>query len=152
MDGFIEDLLQEIYTIPLYSKNWSTCDSKVYEEMDHIVLNKLEVAGLIISDEQHHEICSTLGGSKIPLSNSTHSRTVEGPFRVSVFDQPVYLVQQKIGSHYIAILFIYSTLKSVLTPDNGVLSSVELYDQLNKRGIIKVAMDNNTETTAPMNN
>lgn len=138
-DGFIEDLFQEVYTLPLYGSNISSCKSSgIYNDLEHIILNNPKISGLIISDEKHRPLCSTLPENDLGFSSNNYARTILGPFKMSLFEQPVYLIQQKIGNYYIDILIVSSVLKMILKTSNHISSSIVLYDQISKKNIIRI--------------
>ncbi|WP_233586504.1 EAL domain-containing protein [Legionella sp. km772] len=138
VDGFIEDLLQEVYTLPFYGKTIHHCTQEIYESLEHIVLNNPKISGLIITDKNHHSICSTIEPNILESKLSSHSRTLLGPFTSALFDQPVYLLRQKIGPYYIDILLVSSVLKAELETSNILSSEVVLYDKYTKKDLIKI--------------
>lgn len=138
VDGFIEDLFQEVYTLPLYGKNIHECTEELHANLEHIILNNPQISGLIITDKKHRTICSTIPPNNLNTISTLHPRTLLGPFKLPLFDQPVYLVRQKIGPYYIDILLVSSMVKTVLETSNTLASAVVLYDQFNKKDIIKI--------------
>jgi len=138
VDGFIEDLFQEVYTLPLYGKNIHHCAQELYTNLERIILNNPKISGLIVTDKEHRTVCSTIQSNNLDTNLTRHSRTLLGPFTLALFDQPVYLVRQKIGPYYIDILLVSSVLKTVLETSNTLSSAVVLYDKYTKKDIIKI--------------
>ncbi|KTD50829.1 EAL domain-containing protein [Legionella quateirensis] len=138
VDGFIEDLFQEVYTLPVYGKSFTDCKSGLYPYLEHITLNNENIAGISISDNRQQLICSSLPNNESIISSTTHARTLTGPFKLPLFDQPLYLVQQKMGNYHIGILVVSSILQNILKISDKNVNSVALYNNFEKRNIIRV--------------
>ncbi|WP_018578664.1 EAL domain-containing protein [Legionella shakespearei] len=138
VDGFIEDLFQEVYTLPIYGKNFTDCKNGIYPYLEHITLNNPNIAGLTISDNDHKLLCSTLPHNEAVISTTVHARTILGPFKLSLFEQPVYLVQQKMGHYYIGIFVVASVLQNILKTEYDSSNSVALHNQFEKKNIIRI--------------
>jgi sensor c-di-GMP phosphodiesterase-like protein len=138
VDGFIEDLFQEIYSIPLYGKQLSGCDRELYDSMERITLNNPQISGVTINNKEHHPICSTLPSSDVKYSSSVHTRAILGPYKLPFFDQPIYLIEQKIGNYSIDLTIVSAVLKEALETSNELSTSVVLHDQFNRKNIIRV--------------
>ncbi|HAT8179918.1 TPA: EAL domain-containing protein [Legionella pneumophila] len=138
IDGFIEDLLQEIYALPVYGKKIADCKSDLYPFLEHITLNNPKISGVIISDNKHKQFCSTLPDNKGLIAPSTRSRTILGPYDLPLFDQPVYLIQQKMGNYFIGILVVASVFKSELQTEKEQSTSIALYNEYEKKNILRV--------------
>lgn len=138
MDGFIEDLFQDVYTLPVYGKEITDCKTGLFPFMEHISLNNPMISGLIISDQRHKLVCSTLPENETLISGSMHARTISGPFKLSLFDQPVYLIQQKMGHYHIGIVVVSSVMQSVLRASIGVTDTVALHNEYDKKNIIRI--------------
>jgi sensor c-di-GMP phosphodiesterase-like protein len=141
VDGFIEDLFQEVYTLPLYGKKLLNCAAGLSADLEHITLNNPRISGLLISDSHHQLICSTLKENQI-FTSSINARAILGPYSSSLFDQPIYLVQQKIGNYYIGVLIVASVLKSIMHTSSDDVSSVALRHEIDKKNIINVQYNN----------
>lgn len=143
-DGFIEDLFQEVYTLPVYGEKFTDCKNELYPYLQRILLNNNKISGISISDSNYKLICSTLP-TDTRLINTTgiKARTILGPFRLAEFDQPVYLVQQKMGNYQIGIVVVASELERLLqTPIIGA-SSVALHNQFEKKNIVRIEPNKN---------
>ncbi|AEW51672.1 TPA: EAL domain-containing protein [Legionella pneumophila] len=138
IDGFIEDLLQEIYALPVYGKKIVDCKSDLYPFLEHITLNNPKISGVIISDNKHNLFCSTLPNNKDLIATPIRSRSIIGPYNLPLFDQPVYLIQQKMGNYLIGILVIASVLKSELQTDKNQSTSIALYNEYEKKNIFRI--------------
>ncbi|HAU1151543.1 TPA: EAL domain-containing protein [Legionella pneumophila] len=138
IDGFIEDLLQEIYTLPVYGKKIVDCKSDLYPFLEHIILNNPKISGVIISDNKHKLFCSTLPNNKDLIATSTRSRSISGPYELPLFDQPVYLIQQKMGNYLIGIFVIASVLKNELQTEKKQSTSIALYNEDEKKNILRI--------------
>lgn len=138
VDGFIEDLFQEVYTLPVYGKNLTDCKSGLYPYLQHIMLNTPNISALSINDNKHQFICSTLPDNEAIISTSIRARTLVGPFKLSIFDQPVFLIQQKMGNYHIGIFVVASILQNVLKTTDKSVSSIALYNSIEKKNIIRV--------------
>lgn len=140
MDGFIEDLFQEIYALPVYGKNFVDCKSDLYPFLEHITLNNPKVSGVIISDSQHKLFCSTLPNNKGFISTTVHTRTILGPYELPLFDQPVYLIQQKMGNYHIGIYIVASVIKNELKTEKDITTSIALYSVAEKKTILRIEL------------
>ena len=138
VDGFMEDLFQEVYTLPLYSKNFSKCDSKLSVNLEHIILNNPKISGLTIKDKSNHTLCSTIPKHLLNTTSTIQTRRILGPFNLSLFDQPVYVIRQKISFYDIDILLVSSILTNVLKTSNTLVSSVALYDEFSQRELLRI--------------
>lgn len=136
-DRFIEDLFQEIYTLPVYEKNFSDCKEGLAPHLERIPLNDPKIAGLVVSNN-NKLICSTLSDTTGLILSDTRPRNISGPFTLSIFDQPVYLIQQKMGHYYIGIVILSSTIKNVLYPLDNRVSAIALYNNSEKKTILRI--------------
>ncbi|WP_173237175.1 EAL domain-containing protein [Legionella antarctica] len=137
VDKVFEDLFQDVYTLPVPEKNFSNCKTGLTPHLKHISLNDPKIAGLIIRNSKNL-ICSTLDDIQgLNLSNSRR-RSISGPFDLKVFDQPVYLIQQRMGSYNIIILTLASTIKNVISSSDHSLSRIELYNSYERKTILRV--------------
>ncbi|KGP64402.1 diguanylate phosphodiesterase [Legionella norrlandica] len=141
IDGFVEDLFQEIYALPVYGKSFIECKSDLHPFLEHIILNNPKISGVMISDN-NQLFCSTLPNSKnlLPISATipTRTRTILGPYSFSLFDQPIYLIQQKMGNYYISILIVASIIQNELKTGRDKASAIILYSDLEKKNILRM--------------
>ncbi|WP_298625972.1 EAL domain-containing protein [uncultured Legionella sp.] len=160
VDGFVEDLFQEVYTLPIYGKNLTDCKSGLYPYLQHIVLNIPNIAALSIVDNKKQFICSTLPEDETIISASTRARTITGPFKLSVFDESLFLIQQKMGNYHIGIFVVSSILQNVLKTTDKAADSIALYNSSEKKNIIRIekstshnrwVVSNNLNTQTPLN-
>ena len=136
VDSFIVDLVQDLYVLPLYEKNSLNCEH-IRGDLEHIILNNPKISGLLITDENYHLLCSTLDRTpNFFTDNVIHKHSILGPFNLAQFDQPIYLIQYKIGDYFVGIIVVASTLKEVLVSANA--PSVILHDSLSKKNIISI--------------
>lgn len=139
MDSLMEDLFQEVYALPLYGQNLPHCDADLLQLLDHITINNLHISGLIISDSTHKTICSTLRISSVFAPPSfVQARVISGPFKLTVFDEPIYVIEQKMGSYYISIIIFSSVLERTLKTPNLIASAVTLFNQQQQKNIISI--------------
>lgn len=137
VDKFVEDLFQDVYSIPFYEKKFSDCDSSVYPFLERILLNNPKVSGLIVSYD-NKKVCSTLTNISGFVLTTSRIRSILGPFKLNIFDQPVYVIQQKIGHYHIGIVVLASIFKTVLRPYKNSSSIVGLYDNYKKQYVLKI--------------
>ncbi|CEG56837.1 EAL domain-containing protein [Legionella fallonii] len=137
MDRLIEDLFQEVYTLPVYEKNISQCNEGLYPHLEHITLNFPRIAGILVSDK-NKLLCSTIEDTQGLTLSHNKARTILGPFTLPIFDQPVYLLQQKIGNYYVGVLVLASIFKNTITPTEKTPSIIALYDYRQKNNIFKI--------------
>jgi len=138
VDGFIEDLFQDVYTLPIYGDKIPKCEGGLLPYLQRITLNNTRITGLIISNNNHKLICSTIPTKDALISNVTYPRSLTGPFKLRLFDQPVYLVQQKMGKYYIGMIIVSSVLENVLHSPLNITDSVALHNQITKQNIIRI--------------
>lgn len=139
MDGMIEDLFQEVYTLPIYGKNISGCPSDLSNDLQRISYNNTNISGLIVSNLNHQVICSTISPHTILDTNhNKRARMLIGPFALSLYDQPIYLIRQKIGPYYIDIIIVASLLKENLETSNSWINSIVLYNATDKKNLLKI--------------
>ncbi|KTD38468.1 Rtn protein [Legionella moravica] len=138
VDGFIEDLFQEVYTLPVYGSSFSDCQSELYPYLEHITLNNMNIAGISISDKNQQLICSSLPNNDTVISSTPHARSLTGPYELPLFDQPVYLIQQKMGNYRIGILVLSSILQNTLKVSDISINSVALHNNVEKKNVIRV--------------
>jgi sensor c-di-GMP phosphodiesterase-like protein len=137
IDGFIDDLLQEIKGIPSFDKNKVDCDKIIYPYLQHITINNPKISGLIITNEAHELICSELPNDNVLITKSNRLRTLSGPYRLAMFEQPIYLIQQKIGHNNIGIVVLSSILQSTIRNLESPPDFVVLYNRLENRNILQ---------------
>lgn len=159
VDSFIEDLFQEIYTLPVYGTSFPECNAGLHEYLQHITLNNPRISGLIISDTQQKPVCSTLPVTETLRFAPNTTRSITGPLQLSIYDQPVYLLQQKMGNYYVGIIVLSSALQTVLKSANTTISSLLLYQPKEKRTLLRVhysankslwVLNRNPEKKSPM--
>ncbi|MGL6028619.1 MAG: EAL domain-containing protein [Legionella sp.] len=139
MDSLMEDLFQEVYALPLYGQNLPRCDEDLLQLLDRITINNLRISGITISDNTHQTICSTLRTSSAFAPPAfLQARVISGPFKLSVFDEPIYVIQQKMGSYYISIILFSSVLERTLKTPNLIASAVTLFNQQEQKNIISI--------------
>ena len=137
VDRFVDDLFQEIYTLPIYNNNLLDCNSGLYPYLERITLNNPKITGLVVSND-NQIICSTLTNSEGIILSSTRSHAILGPFTLSNFDQPVYLIQLKMGPYHIGILVLAYQIKSILIPSDNNSSAIVLYNNEVKKNILGI--------------
>lgn len=137
MDRLIDDFFQEVYSLPIYGKNSSQCKEKLYPYLEHITLNFPNISGVIVSDKDKL-LCSTIENTQGLTLSSDTTRAILGPFNLPLFDQPVYLLQKKIGNYYVSILVVAKVFKNIITPSDKEPSIVALYDYRQKKNIFKI--------------
>lgn len=143
VDGLIEDLFQDIYTLPIYGSKIPDCKKGLFPYLRHITANNTEISGLVISDKNRKLICSTLPANESLISKSSQPRIIAGPFKIMLFEQPVYLVQQKMGQYYIGIIIFSSVIESVLRPNAKIAHSISLYNDYEHKNIIRLVLSSN---------
>lgn len=141
VDRFIEDIFQAVYTLPVYEKNLVTCNEGFYPHLERISLNYPGIAGITISSNKKL-LCSTLADTQGLTFVDTPARTISGPFNLPVFEQPVYLIQQKMGDYNIGILILSSTIKNILFASDPRSNTVILYNSSNKKNILRIDRSN----------
>lgn len=150
VDRFIEDLFQEVYALPVYEKNFTDCKTGLYPYLERITLNNPKISGLIISNDKKI-ICSTLPDNEGYISSPTTTRSIIGPFNFKVFDQPVYIIQQKLAHNHIGIIVLASTFKNVLKTSDTNSNAISLYNENNKR-ILRIERNSNLSDWSFHNN
>lgn len=155
VDGFIEDLFQDIYTLPIYGTNFSNCKTTLLLQLQHITLNNPNIAGITISNEKNELICSTLTNNDNLNFKIQRPRTLIGPFSHPSFDQYVYLIQQKMGAYRVGLVFIPAVIKNILKINDKSIDAIALYDKYDKKNILFLnrngtnwTIDNNTKPQA----
>lgn len=138
VDGFIEDLFQDIYTLPVYGKEFSDCKTTLYPYLEHIILNNPKISGITISDNVNQLVCSTLPNNEGFLATTTKARSILGPFKLPLFDQPVYLVQQQMGNYHIGILVVASVLEGILRTSKEKSSAISLHNEFERKNILSI--------------
>lgn len=147
LDNFIENILQEMYTLPIYNKNKHHCLKIIYPILQRITLNQPKISGLIITDTKNQLICSNLpSNTTIVSTKNNYGRSLTGPFELALFDKPVYLLQQKIGDYQLGIVMLSSVLEDILQTHDKTTDSIVLYNQLENRNMLGIKhIDNNTK-------
>lgn len=138
VDELTEDLFQEIYALPLYGKDISTCKTSLYRFMEHATINNPRIAGIIISDSKSKPICSTIPDIAASYPATNYSRTIFGPFVPAAFDQPVYLIQQKMGNYYIGVVVVSSVIQDLLQTQKNNASSLSIYNPKEHKNLIRM--------------
>lgn len=137
-DGYIEDLFQEVYTLPVYGKNFKDCKSGLYPYLQHVIINTPNITAISISDNNTQLICSTLPGNQAIVVPTTQARSLLGPFKLSMIDQPVYLIQQKMGNYHIGLLIVASMLQNILKTSDINTDSIALHNSFEKKTILRI--------------
>lgn len=141
IDSFIEDLHQEIYSLPFHGKNIYQCTQALDRDLERIVINNPKISGLIIADNEHHAICSTIEPNTLDVRLEGPSHSLLGPFTSARFDQPFYIVRQKTGPYYIDVILVASVLETELEISHSLSSAVVLYNNLIKKELIRIEHD-----------
>ncbi|CAM3015011.1 EAL domain-containing protein [Legionella worsleiensis] len=144
-DGFVEDLFQEAYSLPIFGTRFSECKTELYPYLEHITLNNLHIAGITITDNKRHIVCSSLPDNYTISSTSSHARSFSGPYDLSYFDQPIYLVQQNIGNYQIGILVLSSVVENALKVPSINIHKIALYDNEGKKNLLSLEQSKNNE-------
>lgn len=137
LDRFIEDLFQDIYTIPFYEKKISNCKTNLYPYLEHINLNNPKISGLIVSYDNQN-ICSTLTDDSRLQVSTNQPRSILGPYKLAVFDEPVFMVQQKIGHYSIGLLVINSIFKKLLQPTTDYSNKIAIFDEVKHKFLFQI--------------
>ena len=138
VDRFIETLFQEIYTLPLSEKESLPCQKDLSDHLQTITLNNPLIAGLIISNSAHKPLCSTLPMDKAFTSHKKTTRSLTGPYTLTIFEQPVYLIQQRLGNYYVGIVILSSVLENYLKSSNQITQAISLYNATENKEILKI--------------
>jgi len=141
LDDFIEDMFHEMYQLPIYGKKNFSCTSTI-PSLQHIIINSPEISGLFISDDKHQIMCSTLPDITTLLTANEGMEPISGPYKLTLFKQPIFVVQQKLANYRIGIVVLSSVLEHVLHAPKTTTCSVSLYDKYEKKNIIYI--ENNT--------
>ncbi len=141
LDNLVEDLLQEIYTLPVFNTHLSDCQTKVLPILDHISNNSPRISGLIITDSNNNLICSNLPDNRPYLSRSNELRSITGPYKTNGFEQPVYKISQKTGNYYVGVIVLASLMAHELLPKDSTPDAVALYSQPQKTSLLKVELN-----------
>jgi len=144
VDGLIEDLFQDVYSLPIYGSEIPDCKTTLFPYLQYITANSSKISGLIISNKNHQVVCSTFPKAASLIAKTVTPRTLSGPYKAALFDQPVYLVQQKMGSYNIGIVVFSSILEKTLQPTVRITDSVSLYDQVKKKNIMSIVLRKNS--------
>ena len=150
VDGVIEDLLQSVYTLPVYGKELPGCQPVLHKDLDRILVNSSTISGLEINDNQHKLICSTLVNYDPFHSSDNRPRIILGPTKLALFDQPIYLIQQKLGNYYIGVIILSSILEKVLETHNVISNSISLLSKYDKKNLIQVEHNDNEAGWTPL--
>lgn len=134
IDDFIKNIFQEASMLPIDTD----CTTSLYPYLQHITLNNPNIAGIILNDANHKLICSNIPNFHTSLANMAHDRTIAGPYNLPSFDQPIYLIQQKIGIYYIDVLITRAVLQKLLKTQQDISNAISLYNKFNKKSIINV--------------
>lgn len=143
VDRFIETLFQEIYTLPLSEKKSLHCERDLDDHLQKITINNPLISGLVISNITYKPLCSTLPLDKALTSPSPAVRSITGPYTLSIFEQPVYLVQQRLGNFHVGIIILSSILENSLKSSNKITKAITLYDVAKNKEILKIERHNN---------
>lgn len=139
VDGFFETLLQEVYTLPVEEGDLDACSEGLLDQLQRITLNHPFISGLVVSDKNHKLLCSTLPKEKIYIAKSNQTRSLTGPYALALYDQPIYLLQQRLGNYKIGIILISSLVEKVLQTPNKLASTIGLYHLNTKKNIVSIS-------------
>ncbi|TAL58491.1 MAG: EAL domain-containing protein [Legionella sp.] len=142
VDGLMEDLFQDVYSLPIYGSKIPDCKTSLFPYLQYITVNNTKISGLVISDKDHKVVCSTLPKNETLISPNIKARSINGPFKIALFEQPMYLVQQKMGKYYIGIIIFSSVLESAIRPTETITDSVTLFNELTNKNIILIERNN----------
>lgn len=135
LDRFIEDVLQDLYTLPIHNQSKTHCQNTIFPTIQRITLNHPKISGLIISDKNDQLFCSNLPTENIQLPQNRHVRALTGPIQMALFEQPVYLLQQKISDYQLNIVILASVLKELLQVDDKKTDTITLFNELQNKNI-----------------
>lgn len=136
VDGFLEALFQEIYTLPVNENELVSCKKGLYNQLQHITINHPIISGLLLTDSGHKLICTTLPEASTLNSLSNRSRSITGPYHLSLFEQPVYLIQQRLGHYHVGIVVISSALEQALQTTETTAQAIILRNRYEKKNIL----------------
>lgn len=138
IDRFIEDLLQELYALPVYGNHPSDCKKKIRPFLEHILINHPKISGIIVTNSKNQLVCSNLPNVKLTIPQELTTRSMTGPYRLAIFEQPIYKIKQKIGDYQIRVVILSSELENILAPLDNTPDSIVLYNHKENKKIISI--------------
>lgn len=149
VDKLIDKVTQAIYSANIDDDDLKNCHQTLIPKLQHIVLNLPEIAGLtILKNSTPPFICSTLPHNDRYAKIAQDARPLRmfGPMTLDDIDQPVFIIQQQLGTYYINIDILSRDLIQLFVSKASFVQSLALYDKFQHTVLLDVSRDPRAKT------
>ncbi|MDI9818806.1 MULTISPECIES: EAL domain-containing protein [unclassified Legionella] len=128
VDDLIEGILHSVYSLPLYGREFKSCQHELLPQLKNITFNNPFISGIVIADENNTIICSTLDQKNRLPSLASKTPALLGPFKIDNVGENAFLLQQKLGQYYLGIYIIHEVIESLLESDIPAINFLGFYN------------------------
>jgi sensor c-di-GMP phosphodiesterase-like protein len=136
MDNLLEDILSSAYSLPLYGRQFSSCEKDLLPLLRSIVFSNPNISGLFISDKDNKIICSTLEEQNVLLPPFEEGPKLFGPIRIGELNN-IFLLQQRLGETYLGIYLVQKVIENVLANTSQGIKDTILYNSKSKKIVLQ---------------
>lgn len=149
VDRLIDKVTQAIYSTDIKDNLINNCQQTLLPKLQHIVLNTPEIAGLtILENTSPPVICSTMPHNDryVKIVKDARPLRLLGPVSLEDLEQPVFIIQQQLGSYYINIDILISDFSKWFVSKVPYVKSIKLYDNVQRQLLLSASRDKSSKT------
>ncbi|CAM4505955.1 MAG: hypothetical protein LEGION0403_FIIPPAGN_01958 [Legionella sp.] len=140
LDNLINEAFSRLQTLPILKKAHLDCKEDLLPYLNYINTAHPKILAIAIKDNDHDLICSTLPYNKsFLLDGDIASQTIAGPLELPTYNFTIYSLKKDISHYQIELIFMASVLEALLKPTGQDHYTVILYDENNKKDLLKIS-------------
>lgn len=151
IDKLINRVTQSVYSTTINTQTMMGCAQLLQPQLQHIVRNVPEIAGLSINEISHDSqkilTCSTFPADDLKLNNSglENSLNILGPVQLKALEHPVLILRQQLGQYIFNIAIQDNDFQKLFKPAIPFAKFVVLYDAIQHKILIEMLLENSLE-------
>ena len=142
IDSLINDLVQSIHTMRINGYDFKNCQHDLLPDLQKMLFNNPQIAGIVISNPKGKMICSTLADNINPMIQTLQPLTMFGPVQLTNTEKPTFIIQQRLGGYYVNLYILKQVIEDTLRPPTPIAKTVALYDENQKKIILQIEHTN----------
>lgn len=149
VDKLIDKVTQAVYSASLSDADINHCQQLLLPKLQHIVLNVPEIAGLtVLKNTTPPIICSTTPHNDrfVKIAEDARPLRMFGPITLADFEQPVFIIQQRLGSDYINIDVLTHDLSKLFVSNIPYIKAMALYDNFQHTVLLDLSRNTQRKT------
>ena len=137
VDSLINDLMQVVHAVDTNGRDFKHCKQNLLPALQKLMFDNPQLSGLVISNKNHHIICSTLGINSHPALRTLKPLTLFGPVQRNKDEKPTFIIQQRLGEYYFNIYLLKEVIEHALKTPSPVAKRIAIYDRDQKKSFRK---------------